>query len=134
MWSITWLQRALASIRHSFTSPRERMCDSPAPRNGGAHCSGDSTETRPCLQAFCPVDGVWGSWAPWSPCSSTCGAGLRQRTRRCDSPPPSNGGRVSLCIFQVVEEHANNFPPYLRRVALSKLIVTNVLSSKVQRN
>ncbi len=37
-------------------------------------------------------------------------------------------------IFQMVEEHANNFPPYLRRVALSKLIVTNVLSGKVQRN
>lgn len=74
---------------------RERKCDSPAPKNGGAYCVGESTDTRACLQAFCPVDGVWGAWTPWSSCSSTCGAGLRQRTRKCDSPPPSNGGKVS---------------------------------------
>ncbi|VUZ55036.1 unnamed protein product [Hymenolepis diminuta] len=72
---------------------RERKCDSPAPKNGGAYCVGESTDTRACLQAFCPADGVWGAWTPWSSCSSTCGAGLRQRTRKCDSPPPSNGGK-----------------------------------------
>uniref|UniRef100_A0A5K3F2B7 Hemicentin-1 n=1 Tax=Mesocestoides corti TaxID=53468 RepID=A0A5K3F2B7_MESCO len=72
---------------------RKRLCDSPPPKNGGSYCVGDNTETRPCLQAFCPVDGVWGSWTPWSACSSSCGAGLRQRSRKCDSPPPSNGGK-----------------------------------------
>ncbi|KAL5963271.1 Hemicentin-1 [Taenia solium] len=79
-----------------------RLCESPAPRNGGAYCVGENTETRACLQAFCPVDGVWGSWSPWSACSSTCGAGLRHRSRKCDSPPPSNGGKP--CPGEAMED------------------------------
>ncbi|KAL5107767.1 Hemicentin-1 [Taenia crassiceps] len=81
---------------------RKRLCESPAPRNGGAYCVGENTETRVCLQAFCPVDGVWGSWSPWSACSSTCGAGLRHRSRKCDSPPPSNGGKP--CPGEAMED------------------------------
>jgi len=33
---------------------------------------------------------VWGSWTPWSSCSSR--TGTIQRTRKCDNPPPTNGG------------------------------------------
>ncbi|EUB62928.1 Hemicentin-1 [Echinococcus granulosus] len=81
---------------------RGRLCESPAPRNGGAYCVGENAETRACLQAFCPVDGVWGSWGPWSACSSTCGAGLRHRSRKCDSPPPGNGGKP--CPGEAMED------------------------------
>ena len=38
------------------------------------------------------VPGEWGSWSSWSECSTTCGQGLKQRSRLCDSPPPSGGG------------------------------------------
>lgn len=38
------------------------------------------------------VSGQWGLWSSWSDCSTTCGQGLRQRSRLCDSPPPSAGG------------------------------------------
>ncbi|TPP62866.1 hypothetical protein FGIG_07015 [Fasciola gigantica] len=40
-------------------------------------------------------DGSWSSWSPWSSCSSGCVSvpGTRMRTRRCDSPVPSNNGR-----------------------------------------
>ncbi|KAL7059510.1 hypothetical protein AAHC03_013996 [Spirometra sp. Aus1] len=81
---------------------RERVCDNPEPKNGGSYCLGDASETRSCLQKFCPVDGVWGQWSPWSACSSPCGSGLRHRTRRCDSPPPSNGGKP--CVGNAMED------------------------------
>lgn len=38
-----------------------------------------------------PIYGEWGDWKPWI-CSVTCGRGVDMRTRRCDNPPPSNGG------------------------------------------
>ncbi|VDL94587.1 unnamed protein product [Schistocephalus solidus] len=81
---------------------RERLCNNPEPKNGGSYCVGDAIETRSCLQKFCPVDGVWGQWSPWTACSSPCGSGLRHRTRRCDSPPPSNGGKP--CVGNAMED------------------------------
>merc|ERR1712226_217434 len=39
------------------------------------------------------IDGGWGEWSDWTECSQTCGGGQTQRTRNCDNPPPSGGGR-----------------------------------------
>ncbi|KAJ8348261.1 hypothetical protein SKAU_G00268500 [Synaphobranchus kaupii] len=41
-------------------------------------------------------DGNWGAWSKFGSCSRTCGAGVRFRTRKCDNPPPANGGRTCL--------------------------------------
>lgn len=99
-----------------YQSSRSRTCTEPAPRNGGAHCFGEATEARTCLVSFCPVNGAWGAWTPWSSCTATCGAGLSQRQRRCDNPPPSNGGKVNvrhcvpltccffICWFHIIRE------------------------------
>eukprot|EP00794_Sanderia_malayensis_P000211 gene211-827_t len=38
------------------------------------------------------IDGGYTNWTPWTPCSSTCGGGFRQRTRKCTNPLPSKGG------------------------------------------
>ena len=37
------------------------------------------------------VDGSWGAWEGWSVCYCN---GFRPRYRKCDSPPPLNGGHV----------------------------------------
>ncbi|KAH9592566.1 hypothetical protein MS3_00004447 [Schistosoma haematobium] len=84
------------------TQSRTRTCTNPAPKYGGAHCTEENIDIRPCLVKFCPTDGEWGSWTPWSACTATCGVGLSQRRRRCDSPPPSNGGRS--CVGEAVED------------------------------
>ncbi|XP_023930427.1 uncharacterized protein LOC112041253, partial [Lingula anatina] len=71
------------------TQSRTRVCTS---KYGGAPCAGLSTETISCNLGGCPVNGAWGQWSPWSTCSTSCRSGTSQRTRQCDSPPPSNGG------------------------------------------
>lgn len=72
---------------------RMRPCDNPAPMNGGRDCMGERSESASCQLRLCPDDGNWGNWQSWSPCSSSCGAGQRQRRRQCDNPPPQVGGR-----------------------------------------
>lgn len=41
---------------------------------------------------FISVHGEWGEWSEWSLCSSSCGGGTRERSRKCDSPAPAFGG------------------------------------------
>ncbi|CAH1243104.1 FBN2 [Branchiostoma lanceolatum] len=55
------------------------------------------------------VDGEFGQWSDWSNCLSTCGEGSRMRTRECDSPPPSAGGRY--CSGVSVEFQPCDLPP-----------------------
>jgi len=41
-----------------------------------------------------PVDGNWGTWSSFTPCSAAvCDGGSRVRTRECNSPAASNGGK-----------------------------------------
>ncbi|KAK7506180.1 hypothetical protein BaRGS_00002292, partial [Batillaria attramentaria] len=94
-WS-SWFASSSCSVtcgsggQQTFT----RSCTNPAPANGGASCSGPSTETRPCsASTLCPVDGGWSSWFASSSCSVTCGSGGQQTfTRSCTNPAPANGG------------------------------------------
>ena len=45
------------------------------------------------LLSTVPTDGGWGNWMPWGACSATCGSGNQTRSRDCDKPAPSNGGK-----------------------------------------
>ncbi|XP_078688788.1 ZP domain-containing protein-like isoform X1 [Branchiostoma floridae x Branchiostoma belcheri] len=43
----------------------------------------------------CEALGGWGDWGNWTDCTTTCGGGIQNRTRYCDSPPPPYG---STCV------------------------------------
>ncbi|KAI8492359.1 hypothetical protein Bbelb_298120 [Branchiostoma belcheri] len=81
------------------TQRRVRTCTEPAPQYNGNFCQGDTDadgtdeEFQPCQTQTCPVDGGWGVWTSYGACSATCGAGVESRSRRCDSPAPSAGGK-----------------------------------------
>jgi hypothetical protein len=44
----------------------------------------------------CYSDGNWGAWSNYSACSTTCGIGLQIRSRECNNPTPTFGGRQCL--------------------------------------
>ncbi|BFZ08650.1 hypothetical protein BsWGS_11689 [Bradybaena similaris] len=83
-------------------SKRTRRCDSPLPQFGGKNCPGSELFTKKCEVTKCPVDGAWSLWGTWSLCTATCGKGLRERTRACDSPRPQFGG--SECEGSAIQQ------------------------------
>ena len=72
---------------------RNRTCTDPAPRYGGQNCLGLDNETRSCNLGVCPIHGGYSEWSNFSICSQTCGNSTKTRTRICNNPTPSFGGR-----------------------------------------
>ncbi|XP_054707087.1 semaphorin-5A-like [Uloborus diversus] len=86
---------------------RRRVCGNPAPAFGGKICIGPEkdeiycTSNPPCPAPVIPaVDGHWSEWSTWEACSAPCGGGVQFRRRRCNSPPPGQGGRECLGCSQ----------------------------------
>ncbi|XP_053396768.1 ADAMTS-like protein 1 isoform X6 [Mercenaria mercenaria] len=81
------------------TRTQTRSCDSPSPQNGGNACLAtdgtsvlEETQTIPCFETACPVDGGYTDWSAWTACTKTCGGGSRGRSRTCTNPTPQNDG------------------------------------------
>lgn len=52
------------------------------------------------------VNGQWGPWSPWSACTVTCGGGIRERSRLCNSPEPQYGGKP--CVGDIKQHDMCN--------------------------
>ncbi|KAG7202290.1 hypothetical protein KM043_018623 [Ampulex compressa] len=48
-----------------------------------------------------PIDGQWGEWGRYGECSRSCGGGVKKKYRKCDNPPPQNGG--NYCVGERVK-------------------------------
>jgi len=42
---------------------------------------------------YSTVDGVWSDWGGYGYCTTTCGNGTSTRSRTCNNPTPSAGGK-----------------------------------------
>merc|ERR1719331_1790139 len=49
------------------------------------------TKDEACNTQPCPVDCVVGDWTDWGPCSTTCGSGLKEKTRLVTTPDQYGG-------------------------------------------
>jgi hypothetical protein len=77
------------------------------PQNGGNTCPAILSETIPCNADPCPIDCVTGEWSDYGPCSSTCGGGVKTRTRNIITQP-QYGGQSCLPISESIP--CNTYP------------------------
>ncbi|XP_044010870.1 netrin receptor UNC5B-a isoform X2 [Aphidius gifuensis] len=81
---------------------RTRTCTNPAPINDGQPCLGPAIQKMDC-DTLCPdqaiidaeiknqgIDGGWSKWSAWSVCGRDC---TQIKTRSCNEPSPSIGGK-----------------------------------------
>jgi hypothetical protein len=107
------------------TKTLTRPCDSPAPANGGAPCSGAATKQVACNHGNCPVHCATTAFDAWTACTKSCGKGSQSRsrtvttqnlhggyvcpylkeTRNCnESPCPINGGWSQWSSWSVCDK------------------------------
>nr|CAJ65510.3 HyTSR1 protein [Hydra vulgaris] len=83
------------------TQTRTKLCNNPTPMYGGNPCEGITVESKECQLIECPVDGGWTKWSEPSECSTTCGSGLKVKTRSCTDPKPLFGGKDCVGESQI---------------------------------
>ena len=66
-----------------------------------------------CNVLLCVVHGGWSDWTEWGQCSETCGEGLAERSRTCDSPLAQHGGRK--CTGKDSDRQSCNLKPCARK-------------------
>lgn len=78
-------------------------------------CGGENVEARKCNRLPCPVNGAWGKYSKWSACPECIDEKIHElpvysrRVRKCDAPPPSNGGLECSGIDTEEVECAANY-------------------------
>ncbi|XP_069815842.1 SCO-spondin-like [Dendropsophus ebraccatus] len=75
----------------------------------GGHCAGAQFDSKSCFVTACPVNGAWSNWGEWSVCDAECQGGTRSRRRKCEDPPPKNGGLP--CAGEPVQTEPCNLHP-----------------------
>jgi len=75
------------------------------------------------------TDGGFGKWSSWSVCTKTCGGGYHKRTRKCDNPPPSHGGKDCNVTRDETKACTNDFCKGPAGLAKAQELVETFLES-----
>ena len=92
-WS-DWITDAQCTQRAdgTYKQTKTRLCNNPAPINGGVNCSGVDIELIPCNPS--PIDGKWSKWITNKECKKQGNGTYKQtKTRLCNNPEPKYGGK-----------------------------------------
>jgi len=124
-----------SSSSNRYSRPQTRTQPRPQPRRQTR--PPPSRRTRPRA-----VNGNWGSWGSYSSCSVSCGGGVMRRTRQCNNPPASNGGRrcpgssteSRRCATNRCPAASNRRPPPRRQPARPARPATSTASSGSSSN
>jgi hypothetical protein len=100
-----WGAWSTCSVTCGSGGTQTRVCNNPAPANGGADCVGQTTQS--CSGPAACQNAVDGGWSSFGVCSSSCGGGTQSRT--CTNPAPSNGG--AACVGSTSQTCNTNVCP-----------------------
>ncbi|KFD49879.1 hypothetical protein M513_09208, partial [Trichuris suis] len=96
-WSSWDEWSACSSTCGQGTQKRSRTCSGGERADPNLSCLGDSAEVRSCSMTAC--DETTNSWTAWTSCSSTCGDGVKSRSKQC--------GSNSNCVAHVEKVSCN---------------------------
>ncbi|MFA6353632.1 MAG: hypothetical protein WCW93_01730 [Candidatus Paceibacterota bacterium] len=96
-----WSDWSAKCTQCGYSGTQTRTCTNPTPANGGAYCSGPSSQSYTNPPCSVPVNG---GWSDWSAKSTQCGYSGTQ-TRTCTNPSPSNGG--AYCSGSSTQSYTN---------------------------
>ncbi|XP_076054854.1 unc-5 [Oratosquilla oratoria] len=89
-WSSWSSWSSCSSKCYRGVQKRTRMCNNPAPMNGGEACHGPAVQKTDCAHVCPAVHGGWTTWSSWSTCGPDC---RHHRRRSCSAPTPQHGGQ-----------------------------------------
>eukprot|EP01134_Creolimax_fragrantissima_P000840 CFRG0840T1 len=79
------------------------------PKFGGAQCIDTLNEIQQCYRAPCAIDCMVTNWSEWTNCSTTCDAGIFNRTRSIIRTPADGG---TACPELIMIDGCNEEPQY----------------------
>jgi len=96
-----WSDWSAQNTQCGYSGTQTRTCTNPTPANGGAYCSGSSTQSYTNAACSYPTNGGWSDWSAQNTQCGYSGTKLVLVT----NPTPANGG--AYCSGSSTQSYTN---------------------------